>query len=294
MVIFQTVEKILMRRNDYENSVRNNTDRWIVSYADFITLLFGFFVMMYAISSVSDGSYRVLSDSIVEALAKPDMQAKDSELLSSDEDAEIDEKSGFKGESYKENKLDDDLLIKSMANTVKKSLSPWMEMNLIDVVQTPVRLEIEINASVLFDSGSAVLAPDAEPILEVIADILKEFPNGIHIEGFTDNMPISNSVYPSNWELSAFRAASVVRMFRVKGVKPERMAAVGYGEFRPVANNFTQEGRNRNRRIVIVVLPGNDPRDFLEVLASKELLNLNAPVELGVDLNDIPAIDQGQ
>ncbi len=262
-----------MRRNRQAVSNTANRDRWIVSYADFITLLFGFFVMMYAVSSVNDGQYRLLSKSIVEALADPQSAnpANLGNIVSGQHEQQehsLSMESGEKKASEERYAIAQDVVIKSMADTVKKALSPWIDMGIIGIEQSPIRLEIQINASVLFDSGSARLAPDAEPILEVLSDILEKFSNAIHVEGFTDNQPISNSVFPSNWELSSARASSVLRMLVSQGIAPDRMAAIGYGEFRPVADNDNAIGRNQNRRVVIVVLSGSDPRDFIEILSS--------------------------
>ena len=115
-------------------------------------------------------------------------------------------------------------------------------------------MEVEIKTSILFPSGSAILQPEALPILSEIADILKDFPNPIHVEGFTDSVPINTVAFPSNWELSAGRAASVVHLFTKDGVEPRRMAAIGLGEYRPIADNATAEGRNKNRRVVLLIM----------------------------------------
>jgi hypothetical protein len=123
-------------------------------------------------------------------------------------------------------------------------------------------LEVEINTSILYSSGNARLAPDAIPVLEDLARILTPFPNALHVKGFTDNVPINTLVFPSNWELSAARAVSVVSLFAKSGIKPTRLAAIGYGEHWPVADNATPEGRAKNRRVVIVVLPGTDSREM--------------------------------
>ena len=107
---------------------------------------------------------------------------------------------------------------------------------------------------VMFDSGSAQIRPEFTPILEKIAEELMKIPNDIRIEGHTDNRPIHTPMFPSNWELSAARATSVLRFLVKKGIDPSRLSAVGYGEFRPVASNDTPEGRAKNRRVEILIL----------------------------------------
>ncbi len=260
----------------YDTKSHISKDRWMVSYADFITLLFAFFVVMYAVSAFqNEGKYRVLSESIVQALAKPDQPTAKPAAQKFVVKPEIAAKRALEAAPPTE-----DLRIKSMADSIRTALEPWINMGLININQSPIRLEIEINASVLYDSGKASLAPAAAPILEVIAEILRNFPNAIHIEGFTDNRPISNETYPSNWELSTARAAAVVRMFRQQGISPERMAAIGYGEHRPIANNLTAAGRNKNRRVVVVVLSAADPRAFVEIVERSKAALKEAPVEI--------------
>ena len=114
-------------------------------------------------------------------------------------------------------------------------------------------IEIELSSSLLFPSGDAIPNNQAFDIIEKLAKILAPYENPVHVEGFTDNVPISTVLFPSNWELSTARAASIVRLLAMDGVDPSRLAAVGYGEFQPVADNATPEGRARNRRVVLVV-----------------------------------------
>jgi chemotaxis protein MotB len=121
-------------------------------------------------------------------------------------------------------------------------------------------VEIEMNSSLLFPSGDAVPNDVAFTLIEKVARILAPYGNPVHVEGFTDNQPIATAQFPSNWELSTARAASIVRMLSMEGVAPGRLAAVGYGEFQPVADNATAEGRARNRRVVLVISRNLDVR----------------------------------
>lgn len=130
-------------------------------------------------------------------------------------------------------------------------------------------LELELSSSLLFPSGDAIPHQDAFDIIEKISAILAPFDNPIQIEGFTDNMPISTAQYPTNWELSAARAASIVRMLAMDGVQPERLAAVGYGEFQPIADNTDAVGRARNRRVVLVISKFTDNRRTTVTQADK-------------------------
>ena len=130
---------------------------------------------------------------------------------------------------------------------------------------------IHFTDRVLFDLGKAELKPEAKEVLQLVAQELKAWPNHIRVEGHTDNLPIRTAPYPSNWELSTARATEVLRyLIDVGGLAPERMSAAGYGEYRPIAPNDSEEGRAKNRRVDIVLL-----RSGLEVSEPAALLRFN-------------------
>lgn len=262
-----------------------NHERWLISYADFITLLFAFFVVMYAVSSVNEGKYRVLSDSLVAAfrssarsiepiqIGDVSKAKKSPGLVKSlvdkggapltfekkdispfkqgvDSNAAGNGPNSSTGQASKHGTE----VIKQMADELEKAMSNLIKKDLIAVRRSDLWVEVEIKTSILFPSGSAKLQTDALPVLHEIAKILKNFTNPIRVEGFTDSVPINTVAFPSNWELSAGRAASVVHLFTNEGVDPRQLASIGFGEYRPIADNSTPEGRNKNRRVVIVVL----------------------------------------
>ncbi len=262
----------------------DNHERWLVSYADFITLLFAFFVVMYSISSVNEGKYRVLSDSIVTAFRDPARSLQPIQIgdlmrspLQSDKqfDQEMPVIQLFKvpvPENPAEEKIEPvamapenevselDQAAQQLADSIEAAMSDLVDDELIEVRRDKRWIEVEIKSSILFSSGSADLSQQSRPVLAQLADKLKPLDNIIHVEGFTDNVPISNFEFLSNWELSAARAASVVHLFTRLGIEPQRMAAIGYGEFRPVSSNDTAEGRATNRRVVLVIMSGTDAR----------------------------------
>ncbi|MCG5499507.1 flagellar motor protein MotD [Ectothiorhodospira lacustris] len=263
------------RRKKHEEHV--NHEAWAIPYADLMTLLLAFFVVMYAISSLNEGKYRILSESLVEAFrATPrtiePIQVGDltrSPRPSAVEPPPITSPMEMERmtRSLEEILVDMDLEglsvaiegINAMADQIEVAMAPLIEAGLIEVGRDRLWIEVQINTSILFSSGSAELAAQAVPVLERLASILAQFPARIHVEGHTDNIPISTPVYPSNWELSSGRAATVVNLFARNGVDPEQMAAIGFGEYRPKADNVTPEGRLQNRRVNIVVLAGRRP-----------------------------------
>jgi chemotaxis protein MotB len=254
-----------------------NLERWLISYADFITLLFAFFVVMYSISSINEGKYRVLSDTMVAAFNTPPktlqpIQVGEEGVSGEPSPIKPDKASAAVAPGVIEQlaQMAQSNELGQIATDFERAMMPLIEEDLINVSRNELWVEIEINTSILFDSGSAVLEDDAMPVLGQLADVLKKYPNYIQVEGFTDNVPIATTGFPSNWELSAHRAASVVHLFMDKGVQPDRMAAIGYGEYRPVAENATAEGRRRNRRVVLVILADEKARRALDIQRNNE------------------------
>jgi chemotaxis protein MotB len=238
-------------------------DRWVVSYADFITLLLAFFVVMYSISSVNEGKYRVLSESLEGIFSGIDrsfdpIPVGDRPTHSQGPEVGIVElpqsaDASTEAESLAPPEGQESQTLLQIEAEVSERFDELIEGGGLTLSSNRLWMEIEISSGLLFGSGNATPHIDADAIFEGIARILKPFDSPIHVEGFTDNKPIQSSIFPSNWELSAARAASVVRMLSHFGVAPERMAAVGYGEYQPVVSNLTPRGRSKNRRVVIIV-----------------------------------------
>ena len=266
----------MARKKKHEEHV--NAEAWAIPYGDLVTLLFALFTVMYAMSSVNEGKFRVLSDSMVAAFngAPKSMQPLN-----------IGEKEPGKGGDkplvgvtptvflkIKEGKttLDGKLVPRDPTKTdgassadlpgalirmqrqVQDAMQSLIDAKLVTVRRENMWLEIEINADILFPSGAGEFAPAAEPVLDKLAEVLKPFPNPIRVEGHTDDRPIRTTAFPSNWELSAARAASVVHQFTRQGIDPLRLEIVGFGEFHPRQTNDTSDGRNANRRVVALVL----------------------------------------
>lgn len=255
------------RRKKQEEHV--NLERWLVSYADFITLLFAFFVVMYAISSVNEGKYRVLSDTLSNVFQSRPSSATPIEFdntlqnqpsMADDPDfIEIPVPENDKNLTPPENPE-----LETLSKEIAKAVQPLINDDLISIKKTDFWLEIDIKSSILFGSGDARLSEDAEDVLASIALLIQDYPNDVQVEGFTDNVPIKTRFFPSNWELSSSRAASVVHLFEEEGIDPKRMMAIGYGEYRPRAENSTEEGRNANRRVNLVILGQGDSRLIMQ------------------------------
>ncbi|MCB1692957.1 MAG: flagellar motor protein MotD [Pseudomonadales bacterium] len=287
----------MARKKKHEE--HENHERWLISYADFITLLFAFFVVMYSVSSVNEGKYRVLSQSMIKAFGEPMrsfqpiqegqlIRARQSRL-----DRQLNEASALirpidrvqDGEGDRKGGPSDEMKAKmaNMASELESELAALIDDGMIRLRRTDNWLEVEIRSNVLFGSGSSVLAVSAVPVLQKISKALQKSNNIVRVEGFTDNVPINTVIFPSNWELSAARAATVVRLFADQGLDPRRMISVGYGEYRPIGDNATPEGRSANRRVVIVVLARELDDELKETRPIDDYLHdeMMGPPEMG-------------
>jgi chemotaxis protein MotB len=244
-----------MARRKRHVEEHENHERWLVSYADFITLLFAFFVVMYAISSVNEGKYRVLSDALGIAFSGLKQQppvVKDP----------IETPRTYLPIPTQPQRATNAAIVRekaqmtNIARDLLKAMAPLISQGKVRVTQTNRGVSVEINASVLFAPGEAKLSAQSEKALRAVAEVLAKVDNNLQVEGHTDNVPIKTPIFPSNWELSAVRASSVVRLFIDSGINEKRLIAIGHGANEPVDSNDTAEGRLRNRRVQLMILSG--------------------------------------
>jgi len=250
----------------------------MVSYADFITLLFAFFVVMYSMSSVNEGKYKRLTDSLGNAFStdapqKIDQLDKEGEPVMDtspyltpepipigtpptviqpiqlENPIEFEKRRELSEEILKERRQ-----LAQVSEQFEQELHPFIEENLIEVKKNDFWIELEMNSELLFLSGESELSKRAIPVLKKVAEVIHSLPNAVNVEGHTDDKPIENIKFRSNWDLSSARATSVVHEFVKEGIVPTRLSAIGYGEFHPIGDNKTEEGRFKNRRVAIVLM----------------------------------------
>ena len=283
-----------------------NAEAWAIPYGDLVTLLFALFTVMYAVSSVNEGKFRVLSDSMIAAFRGAPKSVKPINLG---------EKESGKGGDKPLVGVAPTVLMKlsnmnpavtpeskpsvvpptdsgetpagpgsleRIQNEVQGAMQVLIDHKQVTVKRESLWLEVEINTDMLFPSGSSGFATDALPVLDKLADVLKPFPNAIRVEGHTDDRPIRTAAFPSNWELSAARAASVVHEFTKAGVDPLRLEIVGFGEFHPLQPNGSAEGRNANRRVTILVLEQTAANDAVTSRARDIMMGAIAPAEAAI------------
>ncbi len=262
----------MARRHKHED--HTNHEAWAIPYGDLITLLLAFFVVMYAMSSVNEGKYRVLSDSLVAAFngapkTLEPIQVGEKQMGPGQDAMSLVRAPMIDSQprraiqpiamadplpSVPSDPAQQSEELAGVANEVEQSMSDLIDRELVTVRRHGKWVEVEIRTDILFPSGVATLSPAAEQVLQQLAETLKPFPNAIRVEGHTDNRPINTTAFPSNWELSAARAASVVHLFTRAGMDPARLAVIGLGENRPSQSNATAQGRNANRRVLLVIL----------------------------------------
>ena len=248
-----------MRRRAMRSRVTH--DRWLVSYADFITLLFGFFVVLYAFARSDQKKQVQVTESIDAAFRSlglfPDASRHPAVGPAS--------ASGSEAAAMPLNiVMGEDVLspaqVKSDLERVNReltqTLSNQVATHTVSIHMGRDGLVISLREAGFFASGSATPKPETLPTLRQIAAKLAQTPYDLRVEGHTDNVPIHSAEFDSNWELSAARATRIARIFLdLKAMPPDRISAAGYAEFHPVAPNDTAEGRGENRRVDLVVLP---------------------------------------
>ncbi|MDP1665493.1 MAG: flagellar motor protein MotD [Methylobacter sp.] len=268
----------------------NSHDRWMVSYADFITLLLAFFVVMYSISSVNEGKYKTLADSLGDAFSNKEQQGNEIDPvpigalpttiqpipLENPATMEVEERRELSEEILKERKQ-----LGQVSDQFEQVLAPFINDNLVSVKKNDYWIELEMNSEMLFLSGEAELSKKAIPVLKKIVEVINPLPNMINVEGHTDNIPIDNIKFRSNWDLSSARATSVVHEFVKEGINPLRLSAIGYGEFHPIDDNKIEAGRFKNRRVVLVLMSQAFARYGANDEERAKLLNL-APTAAAV------------
>ena len=288
----------MARRQHHEE--HTNHEAWAIPYADLMTLLLAFFVVMYAISSLNEGKYRVLADALSSAFGgqprairpiqlgatqlrgssfdRPSLQTPDSkngpaaaspinaprmlQVLdiptfghqARPTPADSSPASGSANSDAARAQARQHEQLHSIGKRIQDALSDLVRQKLVTVRRANAFLEVEIQSDILFASGAATPSPLAVDTVRRLAQILRDEPNAVRVEGYTDNQPIRTVRFPSNWELAAARAGNVVHELVASGVAPDRLAVVGYGEHQPVADNATIEGRNANRRVLLVIL----------------------------------------
>lgn len=271
------------RKKKHGEEEHENHERWLVSYADFITLLFAFFVTMYSVSRVDGKKMGSAVESLQRALGSVmpiQMTHKEPGVFPNQIVPIHFSITPIEGKTYTADgralvKVAED--IQKGIEDISKGSSSKSRSNLAPQIKFILEkrgLVIRISDHIFFNSGEAIIRPDMEPVLNVLARTFEKIPNHIRIEGHTDNVPIHTARFPSNWELSTARATMIVRyLLDHFQFDPDRLSATGYAEFRPVDTNNTPEGRLQNRRVDFVILSNKEMESEPQKETAQEVKN---------------------
>ena len=248
----------------------DNIHRWLVSYADYMTLMFALFVVLYAMAMVNEKPFDSITESFGRVFQASEEETKnrghgDSVLMVNTSKTNVKLYGNgileVAGPELVDNEKNLSNISDSKVGSNLSSLEKELHTALYDLVESGFAqlqidgdwLEIELNSGLLFPSGSSSATHSAEAILTVIYDVIGQASNFIRIRGYTDNQVINTEIYSSNWELSVFRATAILRVLEKLGLNPARMAIEGYGQYYPSADNLTPEGRAKNRKVVVAI-----------------------------------------
>ena len=298
-----------------QNVVQDDShlERWLVSYADYMTLLFALFVVLYAFALIKEEKHAILSNSLGEifhlagkkeqgGLGKVEQNSSDTPLTSGDKLSELkDFNKGLLDEVGTEPVPGDSQLVNpdvkqlgtpfsSMKEKLAQDLLEVVEKGYAQIEQDDNWLTIEFRSGLLFDSGSAVTRSATKAVLKQVIGTIAPANNYVHVRGYTDDQSISNEQFQSNWQLSSARASAIVQELQQLDVEPERLAIEAYGQYRPKVDNSNAQTRAQNRRVVIAiskfgwVKPSPVSQDVVEVTPLKD-------VRPNEDSNEIQVIE---
>lgn len=219
-----------------------NHERWMVSYADFVTLLFAVFVVLFASAQQNQDSPRQIADAVTHALKEGSIREA-IRMLREDRNAPA--------AAAKPNPAD----LRGSLEALNQQLSEEIQDGKLDVRLDSRGLIVSLRQAAFFPSGTATVDPQTYPIIDKLAVVLSRMPNSVRLEGHTDAIPISNSQFASNWELSAARSIAMLELFVTRNhIDRNRFSIAGFAETVPVASNDDPEGRKKNRRVDVIIL----------------------------------------
>lgn len=261
------MNRLRKKRHSVEH---DNVHRWLVSYADYMTLLFALFVVLYAMAMVNENPFETITQSVGRVFQANEEQPKNrghgDDILNVNTSKSTKNLFGnglldeagpqlLEGEQTLSNISDSQIgtNLDSLEDELNTALYELVESGFAHLKVNGDWLEIELNSGLLFPSGSSSVTNSATSILNIIYNVVGDVSNFVRVRGYTDNQAINTEIFSSNWELSVYRATSILRLLEDIGINPARMAIEGYGQYYPSADNITAEGRAKNRKVVIAI-----------------------------------------
>lgn len=246
----------MAKKRKGQHEEHENLERWLITYADLITLLLGLFVVLYSMSQIDLNKYQQWISAFSQLFGSGGVLGGGKGILVASTPPKGDSQTSIETSNSQ-------LTQERLEAQLNVILSARIQSKKIIITTSPEGLTIHLLERLLFESGSADLKPEAKVVLDTLAEVLKFLPNRIRIEGHADNVPIRTAKFPSNWHLSVGRALNTAYYLINKGVNPEKISVVGYAEYKPIAPNDTEENRAKNRRVDIVIISMQD-KNFSE------------------------------
>jgi chemotaxis protein MotB len=241
-----------------EHPAHENHERWLVSYADFITLLFAFFVVMFASSQTDKAKAQQISDSVKDAIEKGGVKAAVREILGGTVDDRGKGNAQMKGSGGSQPKRDPDPVVAELIPSMQyltQALADEIKQGKIEMHLEARGLVVSLRQAAFFPSGGDAVEPSTYSSLDKIGKTIGKLPNAVRLEGHTDSVPIHTARFHSNWELSAARSIAMLELLSSRYQIPvNRLAIAGYAETVPVDSNETEQGRAHNRRVDLVIV----------------------------------------
>ena len=297
-------------RKKRHNVEHDNVHRWLVSYADYMTLLFALFVVLYAMAMVNEKPFETITESVGRVFqddeSKPKNRGHGDDILNVNT-------SKTNKRLYGNGLLDEagpkllegDQTLSNISDTQVgsnlTSLEDELHVALYEMIESGFAqlqidgdwLEIELNSALLFPSGSSSATNSATSILSIIYNVIGDVSNFVRVRGYTDNQVIKTEIFSSNWELSVFRATAILHELESLGVNPARMAIEGYGQYYPTADNTTAQGRAKNRKVVIAISKyGLEKSDLINepTINLKNVEAITQAVEIDEEADEVKVI----
>jgi len=234
-------------RRRLPNESHSNHERWVISYADFMTLLLAFFIVMFATANADKAKAKLFSEVVKAAFS----QGSDSALQAAAKASVLNSNQKYDANAF----LNALAELSAYQNLLKRALKGEINRGEVDVHMEKRGLVISFRQAALFDSGEAIVKPSGIPTMSKVTAVILKLPNQIRLEGHTDNIPIHNDLFKNNWELSSARSIAILNLLADRfGVPSDRLSVSGYADVAPIATNATEDGRSRNRRVDLVVL----------------------------------------
>jgi len=243
-----------------------NHERWIIPYADMVTLLFAFFVVLYAMSLSDKKKMAAVAESVAQAFLGGHTGGASRRQITTPDDVATPPESSPR--FMVRRVVTNEEIIDELRKTLSQEGFDLIHQDKLQPIQIKIDSRgviISISAGFIYDEGSTEIRPELFPIIGIIADVINSSKRLVLIEGHTDDRPVVGNVFYSNWEMSALRATSMARtLIEHFNVDPKRLTASGLAQYRPVANNSSDAGRAQNRRVEVILLNANDASEMLE------------------------------